>query len=538
MDSRRFHAVALAAVFLLSLWLRSAFGVLALGDAEHDDLLFLRMAESMGRLEWLGPYSEFTHAKGAAFSAFVWLNFVAGLPLKLTEHVAYLGAALLFSWVLGRLLGSRAATLACFVFLAFNPTPWLGAVGGRVVRENLYATLSLLVIALGARIFLLGARWPWLVGFGAAGAAFWLTREEGLWLVPAVAVLVGYGIAQRIRTPGPAAKLLLVPLASFLAIVWAVNAANYLVYGVFRNNDFRSADFEGAYGALSRIEHDHWERLVLFPKDARERAYAVSPAARELQPFFEGPIGSAWRDLSCAQMQRTQCPEVLAGWFMWALRQSVTAAGHYRSAGEARDFYRRLAREINGACERKEIPCRGYRSTMIPPWHPEYLGYTLDAAKKVYSTLVAFGSLDPMANRSVGTPQQIEYFDRLTRSRAVTEEWTGPHGVRQNAATQLSRLQRLLMPILFPASVALWLFLLAEAARRRSFDAGHVLAASLFAAVAMRIGLLSFLEATSMPSNNILYLSPAVPELLAFVPCVLFLALRWRRAFATARVRE
>jgi hypothetical protein len=531
----RFHAAALAAVFLVSLWLRSAFGVTALGNAEHDDLLFLRMAESMGRLDWLGPYSEFTHAKGAAFSAFVWLNHVAGLPLKLTEHAAYLGAALFFSWVLGRLLGSRAATLVCFLFLAFNPTLWLGAVGGRVVRENLYGTLSLLVLALGARAFLLEARWPWLVAFGLAGAAFWLTREEGLWLVPSVAIIVGYWIAHRIRTPVTAGKVLLIPFVSFLLVVCSVNAANWWVYGVFRNNDFRSADFEGAYGALSRIEHDHWERLVLFPKDARERAYSVSPAARELQPFFEGAGGAAWRQVSCEQMGRTQCPEILAGWFMWALRQSVTVAGHYRSATEAQEFYRRLAREINEACERKAIACRGYRATMIPPWHSSYFEQTLESARKVYSTLVTLGDLDPKANPSVGTPEQIEYFNRLTGNRAVTDEWTGPHGVRQNPATQLSRAQRLITPILFPASVALWLFLVIASLRRRSLHPGHVLAASLFAAIVMRVGLLSFLEATSMPSNNILYLSPVVPELLAVIPCVLFLAIFARREAQQSR---
>jgi hypothetical protein len=548
------YRIALAVAFVLSLWLRSGFRMTALGNAMHDDLLFVQKALQLGHLHWLGAYDEFTLAKGAAFSAFIWLNYMTGLPLKLTEHAAYLGASLLFASVLGRLLASRAAALTCFLFLAFNPTFWLGAVGGRVVRENLYLTLALLVLALGARIFLVdrdnvaaiaarqGRRW--LIAFGVAGAAFWLTREEGLWLAPSVAVLLGYWMAhqawdratwtrERLRAIG---KVLGIALGSFLVVVFAVDTGNWIAYGVFRNNDFRSADFQGAYGALSRIGHDRWERKVLFPKDARERAYSVSPAARELQPYFEGKVGENWRNLSCEQSGLTGCTEILSGWLMWALRQSVTEAGHYRSATEAQAFYRRLADEINDACDRKAIPCGAARSTMIPPWHPSYVRDTIASARNVYSMLVTLGGQDPVVYPSVGTPDQLAFFAKYARSRPETDEWKGPRGARQNIATELARAQRLLMPYLFPASVALWVVLLVAALLRRSLHRAHVLAAALFAALVMRVGLLSFLDATSMPSSNILYLSPAVPEMLAFVPCVAFLAVQaWRDAVSGRR---
>ncbi|HET6265958.1 MAG TPA: class I SAM-dependent methyltransferase [Usitatibacter sp.] len=541
------YRVALAAIFVVALWLRSGFGMTAMGDAIHDDRLFLEMARSLGNLRWLGAYDEFTLAKGAAFSVFAWLNYLTGLPLKFTEHAIYLGVSLFFASVLGRLVASRAATVACFLFLAFNPTFWLGAVGGRVVRENLYLTLALLVLALGARIFLVDRdlaaerlareRRRWLLAFGIAGAAFWLTREEGLWLAPSVAVLVGYWVADKLRDRSNRSvdglrsigKVLALALAGFLAVVLSVNAVNWLVYGVFRNNDFRSADFQGAYGALSRIQHDRWERFVLFPKDARERAYSVSPAARELKPFFEGDVGAGWRMISCRETRRSECPEILSGWFMWALRQSVTAAGHYKSAPEARGFYRRLAREINDACDRKTIPCGPYRATMIPPWHPSFVEHTMASAKGVYSTLVTLGGQDPMVFPSPGTPEQLAFFAKVTRSRPATEAWTGPQGARQTIATALARAEQWLMPILFPASVVTWLVLVVAGLRRRRFDRTHVLAACLFAAITMRIGLLSFMDATSMFANNILYLSPVVPELLAFVPCVAFMAFAaWR----------
>ncbi len=57
--------------------------------------------------------------------------------------------------------------------------------------------------------------------------------------------------------------------------------------------------------------------------------------------------------------------------------------------------------------------------------------------------------------------------------------------------------------------------------------------AALVLAIAMRVVLLGFLDATSIPSDNMLYLAPVTPMALAMAPCVLFLAidiLRRRRA--------
>ena len=41
--------------------------------------------------------------------------------------------------------------------------------------------------------------------------------------------------------------------------------------------------------------------------------------------------------------------------------------------------------------------------------------------------------------------------------------------------------------------------------------------------------LLGFLAATSIPANNVLYLTPVVPMALVLAPFVFFLALRMRR---------
>lgn len=376
----RGYYVALTLILVMSVWLRAVFPIHAIGDAAYDDQLFVSLAASIGKGNWLGDYSNLTHAKGAAYSIFLLANHITGLPLKFSEHLLYLLAALFLASIIGKACQTRWAAVVTFALLAFIPTAWSPAVGGRVVRENFYMSLSLLLIALAIRCFAMSKsasvaeelreKRRILVLLGLVAGTYWLTREEGIWLLPSVVILYAFWFCSRRRMLRPwrvTVFFVASPLIPALLVVGTVNSINYFKYGVFRDNDFRSADFQAAYGALSRIKHDQWQRYVLFPKDARERAYRFSPAVRELQPYFEGARGAFWRNVGCAQTGITPCPEILSAWFMWALRDMVAAAGHYRNAKETRSFYARLAAEVNAACDQHPGQCLPYRQTMVPP---------------------------------------------------------------------------------------------------------------------------------------------------------------------------
>lgn len=528
----------------ISLALRDAFPIQAAADAQHDDALFVRLASSLRAGDWLGPYDNLTHAKGAAYSMFIALNSFTGLPLKMAEHAVYLAACAAFSLVAAWILRSRAAGLVCLVLLAFNPVCWSADSGGRVVREGLYASLSLALVALAAAIFIVPRARPlgeelrrrsWLLlGLGALGGVFWLTREEGAWIAPALLAIAAIWLWRERRPQGEGAwrharvlaGFLAFPLGAFAVVVGGVNAANYAAYGEFRNNDFRSNDFVRAYGALGRIRHDAWMPFVAFPADARRRAYAVSPAARELAPFFEGEGGENWRRTGCTQTETSPCPEILSGWLMWALRDAVAQAGHYSSAGAARGFYRRLAREVHAACDRGEIACGSRRDTMMPPWRPEYAGAVFAATVRVFKAVARLGDVRVHVRPSRGTPEQLAAFARMTHDpQARLEDWMKVLPGRMTWAQAIARVQVALTTYALPGALVLWPVLLVTSLRRRRWHPGHALVAALAAAVAARVALLGYIEATSIPANDVLYLTPAAPFALALAPCIVFLAL-------------
>jgi hypothetical protein len=542
--------IASAAILAVSLVLRTAFPILAGANAGHDDQMYVRLAASLAAGDWLGPYDNTTLAKGMGYSAFIALNSFTGIPLKVSEHLFYLSACCAFAWSARAVFGSRAAALACLAVLAFNPVLWSADSGGRVLRDGIYVSLSLWILALAIHVFLvspratgraaLRSRVVALPALGALGAIFWLTREEGVWLVPVVTVIVAAWVVRSWRSAGTddpwrhrltMAAFVAIPVFTFAAIVAAVNTVNYMKYGVFGNSEFRSRAFQQAYGALSRISHEHPRLFVPFPADARARAYAVSPAARELAPVLEGPHGAAWREFGCRATGTEPCPEILSTWFIFALRDAAAAAGHHSSGAEARAYYRTLGREINAACDQGRIECGPRSDSLAPPWRPEYLALILDETWRLAVGLATLSDMHVHMKASVGTAQERALFARMTRdAQAGDEDHLRIRGARMELAERLARAQVALLPIALPVSIAAWGVLLAISWRRREWHAGHVVVAALVVAMASRVALLGYIFATSIQTAEyVLYLASATPMALALVPCVLFLGLDMMR---------
>src|SRR5207249_1422294 len=176
----------------LKLWLVAAQPVVAHANASFDDRLFLALAEQILKGKWLGPYSQFTLMKGPMYSLFIAATVLVRIPLPLAQHLLYLFGCALLTVALRPLFSASWQAFALFILLWWQPMSYVEL---DILRQNIYTPLTLLLFAgLCAletrRNATAQVRLLWGVLLGTSAGAFYLTREEGVWIVPGAALLI------------------------------------------------------------------------------------------------------------------------------------------------------------------------------------------------------------------------------------------------------------------------------------------------------------------------------------------------------------
>jgi len=357
---------------VLKLWFVAGQTIYAIGGAIHDDKLFILLTEHILYGRWLGPYDQFTLAKGPLYSVFLAGNFWLGWPLLITQQILYLGACATLVIALRPWLHSAWLRFTLFAVLLLNPMSYDASNLARLMRQSLYTPLALFVIAGLITLYARRRENPHRLLAPAAGAglafgAFWITREESVWLLPTMGLLcLGLIVSLRheLRARGRALVIALgVFIAAFAVPVLALGAMNLKHYGWFGSVEFRAPGFKNAYGALSRIAVGPELPHVIVTRQMREAAYAASPTFALLEPHLEGAIGAHWVDRDLFPAAERQ---IRGGWFMWALRDAHAAAGLAPEAATALRNYQKIADEINAACDAGRLPAGPPRAGFFP----------------------------------------------------------------------------------------------------------------------------------------------------------------------------
>jgi hypothetical protein len=330
-----------------------------LADAELDDGVFIAHGRSLAEGRWLGPFNWLTLRTGPGYPLFLAINFWLGLSITLGYAIFFCSAVGLFSWAIKGISRSGLMGVSSFVLILWHPV-FLGA---QTTRNAIYTGQLFLVVASALVAFFLAEKhWRrglWGALTGIALGWFWLTREEGIWILPAAAFLLLLAIV-RARTQNAPLRNVAVPAALTLLLFVFVHLAfmsgNWLAYGSFVGVDTKERNFVAALDALQSVQYGPHVDRVPVSRAARERIYGISPSFASLKPFIDPPQGPVWHG---CQVYPETCGDIAGGWFIWVLRDAASRAGHYRSPGEASAFFGRLASEVNEACRSGQLSCRG-----------------------------------------------------------------------------------------------------------------------------------------------------------------------------------
>lgn len=372
-----------------------------LPGAGHDDGWFFEKARQLVAGKWWGPFSEMTLIKGPGYSFFLAANYVLGVPVTLSQALFYAFACALFSLAVLRLSRSTPLSLAIFLLMLWHP----GVLPTRLIRDDIYGGQGLIFFACLIHLLFLPlatrARIVWAVAAGLSFGWLWMTREEGVWILPATAILCGARIWQD--------RALLRPAGVFVAtaiFAWSfVAAGNLIAYHTFTVVDFKSKAYNGALTALQSVRVGEPVAYVPVPAKVRAQIYAVSPAFASLRSFFDDS-GTGWTKPGC-QLYPTTCGDYAGGWFIWALRDAAARQGHYSSAHEAAAFYNRISSEVKAGCRSGRLHCATGLIDLMPAITPSQQR-SIPGKLTDLKNLVLARSPPPIPSESWGTAMQLE----------------------------------------------------------------------------------------------------------------------------------
>ncbi len=559
--SRRVAVVALplALVTALSVGLRLNAPLYALPWFGHDDGLYSHHARSILGGDWLGDYDQLTLIKGPGYPLFIAAAYEAHMPVKLAEHLVHLVAAAVISVAVGRLTRSRLVGAVTFSVVALDPV-YLGAQGSKLTRDALYGALSLLLVGgvLLALDLLPGVvrrsgRRAWLgvvfglaagVALGGTAAAYYLTRDEWIWLAPAVAVAVAAGVLTcrgRGAPRGPllaaAGVLCLAGVGTGWLAVDAVRGRNDAHYGTTVVSDLTEGEIARAYAEWQRVEAGEEVRHVPVNRAQREAVYEVSPAAAEIAPFLDGPRSTDWRPGGCDPPTPARC-DYDGAFFVWALRNAADGAGRYDSGAETQRYFGSVADDIAAACGDGRLRCRAPGTAGLPPRDRIDPGEVAGSSWQAVQTLLAVAAGEP--ERTLRQDGNAPAFDDFAAPLRVVD---GPEAEWFRREDDAMRRQ---WPVAFLTDLYRWGVRLGAPVALAGLVAGAatgaglrhpavlVACAAMLVAALSRVGFMALIDATTYDAaRDARYVMPAVDFLLVFVVtglwCLATVGVRLRR---------
>ena len=485
---------------------------LARSNYPHDDTLFLTSALHIISGEWLGPFNQLTLLRGPLYP--VWISFIywLGLPLIHANDLLYLAACLVAIQALTVVVKQRWFLFPAFVFLYFAPHSYDYQTVAYSFRMSIYPSLALLVLgsALGLTLRLVGnegGRGLWSVLFAVSFSFFWYVREEGIWIIPPLVLLLIYVVIFGIFRSDSRLKrslrsmflFVLMPALFFMATTFGLRQLNGIYYGSPVILEIKAPEFKRAYNALLSVEAREPIRYVHVTRDTLETLYQASPKMAELQDYLTKAADNLGFN--------GQLP---AATFFFAFRDAVATAGYYKLGLPAvLRFYDELGEEIEMACSAGTLSCARLVYPLVPLWRQEHTNDLPASLLRQFDLIVRFPEFKPYINRvSIGDQQFLHHVGRLIHSSPAATDHVAqaldfPENARHLKLGLLDTVGEFLQIVritLFYICLLLMIYFIIDDLKNQRLEPLPVAGCSLFGALVCLTAILSVIDVTSFHS--------------------------------------
>ena len=547
--------VAVLAMVVLRLALGVSMPLCIHAAAAYDDAWAVRAADFISQGQWLGPYDSIALIKNPGFPLFLAVCKMLHIDYLLGATLLTIGATLFFMWAIRPLFGRRWTFFLVLVVLLFCPVGFATDTFQRVYRNSISAAQTLIVFGGFIGMYLrckslrtpdplrlsdrpiwrtVKTTWlrllPWSLVGGLGLAWMWVTRGDGIWVAPFVAiativmvvVLARRRFRSEIPTTSAAAGALLVvlPLVLTVATVGIISAVNQQHYGISTTAEINSGNFARMVKDLYAIQPDEepFNQRVACTHDSLQKAYEASPALASIKTEVE----DCFYNFGDVIDNDAGDGEVNGGEFFWVFRRAADAAGLHTDAQTADAFYGKVADELEAAFASGKLAQRDtLPSSIMTPWRADFAPQLAPTFTQILLQAIGYGDVTCQPYVAQGTADGIAYFEQMTGNDGYVQGEPVPQGCAAGEA--IIAVYRIIGPIIAVLGLACglallvwWLRSLRRENRPNWLGALVLCSFALFlGACTLFVGLAYSRVSSFIPINFYYYASAAYPLLLA-----------------------
>lgn len=321
----------------------------------YDDQLLFNYAHSLLSGDWLGTYNNLTLTKGISYSVFIVLCNLLSIPYTTGLAFLNIGSAYTFVHAISPRFKNFYVKCILYVLLIFSPVGFSAYITQRTYRMAIVPYVVLLVISCFTAIYFRKKaplkQWiPWALGAGISVSFFWHIREDSIWILPPLSVIliliIWYQVKQKYGLQKLMAKMTVLAIPFFMLGLTTlfISGMNYKHYGLFTVNDRSQTEFSNFMSNLYKIEDKKAPDYSWVSKAQLQAAIDASPTLASIKETLY-TNHNAWGNGG----------EIRGDLIAWSIRNGVQDAGYYKDAVTTNDFYKQVNIELENAFRNQTI---------------------------------------------------------------------------------------------------------------------------------------------------------------------------------------
>ena len=510
----------------------------------YDDNMMVDMAVQIRAGDWLGEYTSNTLVKGPFFPFLLAVINYLGFSYIGVMNLIYTIACIYFIYTIKDIFKTKKSLFAIYLILLFNPVSYAFWTLQRVYRNGI--TLAQAIVVIGSLFAMYQRRnkkvrdmLHFAIIGGLTLASLWLTREDGIWILPFVLVvtlivlisILYMNIKEKKKfkiTKTLVGKVIvsILPLIILFGSINVIRTINYAKYGVYVYNEINDGYFGKVIKAMYSVKTDEDIQYVTVTRNKLNKIYEYSETLSSIRPQMEASM-DAW-DYNDRHPGDTQVED---GWFWWALKEAGENAGIYENAQTANEFYKKVYEEIEQAKKDGNLEKQmSMPSNLMSPWKASYWVELPKTMIEITWYIINFEDVETV-NYAVDIPDDadgIRRFEAFTNNLAVgnTEDtnadyitkYTEKYVERLNFIGNIYQISGAVIAIIaFICYIIMTMKLIKSKDKSDTLDAWLLITGVGLSLVVLILGV-SYNHITSCYSKYYMYLSGAYP--LVTIVCI------------------